>query len=273
MLRLYLFFMWDAFKVVAGSVAIALVFLAVLAKLGIPASLAVWTLWPLALVGFLFLPRRYLGRNLGWILGLPYRKLSLAWFNFALNLSILALVCVAYAAVAIATMTAFPDGSRSVEAPQTTGACSLPHGLALAALVFAATTVPMVCWGVMIQLDAQERARRRRAALVRVLLFAATPVIVFGAIARHGSISPLLLFAAFTALFCTLIPGATARALGTSIRQRRTWMLVGALIAVTETLGLLAVSLSDLDSPKATVREEAALLLGCHHAPSPYYGP
>jgi hypothetical protein len=263
MLRLYLFFMWDAVKVVAGSATFVVVFLAVLARLGIPASLAVWMLWPLALVGFLFLPRRYLGRNLGWILGLPYRKLSLAWFNFALNLSILALVCIAYGLIAVGAMATFPEASRSVEAPHTTGSWSLPHGLTLAALVLAATTVSMVCWSVMIQLDAQERARRRRAALVRVLLFAATPALVFGGIVHHGSISPLLLFAAFAALFCTLIPGSAARALGTSIRQRRAWMLAGAAIAIAETLGLLAVSLSDLHSPRATVREEAALLLGC----------
>jgi hypothetical protein len=273
MLRLYLFFLRDAVKVVAGSAAVILVFIAVLARLGIPPSLAVWMMWPLALVGFMFLPRRYVGRNLGWILGLPYRKLSLAWFNFGLNLSILVLVCAAYGLVAIASMATLSDASTRIDAAHHSCSLSFPHGLALAALLFAATTVPMVCWGVMVQMDAQERARRRRAALVRVLLFAATPVVVFGAIAHHGSISPLLLFAAFTALFCILIPGATAKALGTSIRQRRTWMLAGALIATVETLGLLAVSLADLQSRRASVREEAALLLGCDHSPISVDGP
>jgi hypothetical protein len=118
----------------------------------------------------------------------------------------------------------------------------------------------------MVPADAEERARRRRAALVKVLLLGASPVVLFGAIFHPGAISPLLLFGVVTALFCILIPRSTATALKTSHRQRRSWMLVGALIAAVETLGLLGVSLSDLNSPRAEVRNDAAELLGIRHS-------
>jgi hypothetical protein len=268
MRRLYLLFLSDAVKVVAGSAIAVLLLIAVLASLGVPANAAVPVLSPLALVGFLLLPRRYLARNLGWILGLPYRKTSLAWFNFALNLSILALVSAAYWVVAALATAGFSSSSSYVESPRTHESWSLPHGLALAAIVFAATTVPMVCWGLMVPADAEERARRRRSALVKVLLLGASPVVLFGVILHPGAISPLILFAAVTALFCVLIPRSTATALKTSHRQRRAWMLVGACIAALETFALFGLSLSDLHSPKADVREEAAELLGIRHPPS-----
>jgi hypothetical protein len=261
MLRLYLFFMGDAVKVVAGAALALLALLGVLSTLDVPTTASVPMLTPLMAVGFMLLSRRYLAKNLGWILGLPYRKASLAWFNFGLNLSIFALVGVAYWLVAIVAGAGLSHSSTHAEVSRATGEGALPHGLALAALVFGATVVPVACWGLGVQPAAGERARRRGAA-VMVLVWIAGGIVLVAAFNRQSGISPLFVFGAATALLCVFIARSTAMALKTSVRQRRTWMFVGASIALIETLGLLAVSVSDLHSPNASVREEAAALLG-----------
>ena len=50
------------------------VLLTALAAFGVPAAVLQIPLLQLALFGFLSLSRRYTGRNLAWILGLPQRK-------------------------------------------------------------------------------------------------------------------------------------------------------------------------------------------------------
>jgi len=276
-LRLYLIFLWDAVQVVAASVVAVLVAIAAFNQLGVPPTIVSIAWWPLAFMGFTVLAHRYVGRNLGWILGLPQRKVSLAWFNFGMNLSLLALVIVAGCTVIAATYVLFPDDpSRTVVAALTKiHSLSRPHGRTLAILVFFVTMMLFTCGNVMRQPDAAERARQKGRRLLGILIFFMVIPVFFGFVSslarpttQPNAVSPLLVFVAGMALVCISMPYGTAKSLGTSVRQRRVWMLVGAAIGFAEIVALVAVTLSDLKSADPSIRREAAQLLGSSAGPT-----
>jgi hypothetical protein len=131
------------------------------------------------------------------------------------------------------------------------------------------------CGNVMRQPDAAERTRQKGRMLLGILIiFMLIPVALgfASSLARPTSqpdaVSPLLVFVAGMAIVCISMPYGTAKSLGTSVRQRRVWMLVGAAIAFVEIVALVAVTVSDLKSADPSVRKEAAKLLGSFAGPT-----
>lgn len=264
MATLYFIFLRDALKVAAAGVLVVLLSLAALYKLGVPAEVLVMWPWMFSFPGFMLLAQRYVGKNLGWVIGLPQTKLAIAWFNFVVNLSMLAIVLVSCWCV-VALTEGFAAGDthprEHISSFANPGLWSMPHGRLLAVAVFAGTAMLMACWSVMRQPDAAERSRQKRRKIVLLVLGAALGMAI-PSIVRSEVGSPLLVFVALTAMTCVGGPHATAKALGTSLRQRRTWAMVGAAIAILEIVVVVAVTVSDLRAANPAIREEAAKLLG-----------
>jgi hypothetical protein len=243
-----------------------------LASFGVPAAVLQIPLLQLALFGFLWLSVRCTGRNLAWMLGLPRRKASLAWFNFALNLSLFAMTSVAVGLVVVATEKLGPEGSARrpfVLQPVRLFAVSDLHGRALAIAVFLLTAIPFLCWSITRPPEARTFARRQRILLIAWM----AGTLSFMLVATRGTgplsaaLTPLVLFVAGTAAVSLAIPYSTANALGASHRQRRAWTLVGGAIGLAEILLVVAVTLGDLRSADPGVREQAAQLFGPTTAP------
>ena len=269
MLRLYLIFMWDAVKATALGVVAALVLLAALSRFGAPLGLMASMCVPLAFWAYFLLAYRYLGRNLGWVLGLPLRKLTLAWFNFGLNLSLMALVGLGCSLVATIgyRLDADAQSRKMVEGLAGIVPPALPHGRALAMFAFAVTAVLFMCWLPLRWPDTQEQVRARQALGKRMLiiipLIVAAQVLVFSSVtSRSSAVSPVLIFVAGVVLTCVTAPLGAAKMLGTSRRQRRTWALTGGAVALAEIILIVALTESDLASADPSVRIEAAKLLG-----------
>ena len=274
MLRLYLIFVGDALRLTAIGAGALMLLVIALAAFGVPAWVLPIPLLQFALFGFLWLSVRYTGRNLAWILGLPRRKASLAWFNFALNLSFFAMTSVAVGLVVAATEKLGPEGAARrpfVLQPVRLLAMSDLHGRALAIAVFLLTAIPFVCWSITRPPEARTFARRQRFLLLAWMTGTLSFMLVAtrGTGPLSGALTPLVLFVAGTAAVSLIIPYSTANALGTSLRQRRAWTLVGGAIGLTEVLLVVAVTLGDLRSPDPGVRDQAARLFGPATTPAP----
>jgi hypothetical protein len=272
-LTLYLIFVRDALRLTALSAGALVLFVGMLARLGVSQSVLHIPLMQLALFGFVFLSQKYAGKNIEWLLSLARRKTTLAWYNFALNVSLLAMTGAGLALVLLTmSRVADDDGSRRPFVLQPTRLLALSdlHGRALAVSVFILTTALFLCWNVVRPPDARNFARRQRFLLLAWV--AGVMGFVFSVTRAEGALSaalsPLVLFVAGTAAVCLGTTYSTARALGASLRQRRAWMLVGGAIALAEVLVLVTVTLGDLRSGDPSVREQAARLFGPPASPS-----
>jgi hypothetical protein len=261
-LRLYLIFAADALRSTAMVAGAALVLSVTLARLGIEGVLDMATSQA-PILGFVFLFPRYTNKNLGWMLGLPQRKRTLAWFNFGLNASILAMVVGATALVVAATHAARPPDPRAPRVfldPARLLELGDLHGPWLATRTLVWTACLFLCWISSRPVGPIAFGPRQRA----ILTLWAASALLFGAFV-HGRIpglSLMVLFALCMMAICTGIPYATGKALGTSLRQRRAWALVGAVIAVVEIGAVVIVNANDLCSPDPNVSGPARHFFG-----------
>jgi hypothetical protein len=273
--RGHLLSMLDALKLTAAGVLLVFVVIAAISRLGLEPMMMSMMLWPLAFFGYVLLSQRYVGRNLHWLLGLPLRKLTLAWFNFCLNLSLLVVVNIGCGAVVLATYVLLGDeatrkGARELsQIARDVGYANLLsflHRRPLAVMTFLTTLVLFMCWSVTRWPDAQDMVRARQTMGKRLLIVVAliffSEMLFIGSLHRPNAVSPLLIFAAVASLVCLSVPYGAAKALGTSIRQRRAWMLVGGALAAFEILAIAGLAALDLDSSEPQARVEAAKLLG-----------
>jgi hypothetical protein len=272
-LRLYFIFLRDALRLTALSAAAYVLLAAALLRFGASAAALQIPLLQVALFGLLFLSRRYAGRNIEWILGLAQRKRALAWYNFALNLSHLAMISSATALVLFAIDSLSADsGWHPPFVLQPARLLDLPelHGRALAFALFILTAALFSCWTISRPPTASNFARRQRFLLLGWVTVASlfTYLTIRGHGALAAALSPLVLFAGGTGLVGVGATYSTAKALGTSLRQRRTWMTVGGAIALAEVLVLATLAMSDLRSGDPAIREQATRLLGTTASPS-----
>src|SRR5580700_7722148 len=164
-LRLYFIFLRDALRLTALSAAAYVLLAAALLRFGASAAALQIPLLQVALFGLLFLSRRYAGRNIEWILGLAQRKRALAWYNFALNLSHLAMISSATALVLFAIDSLSADsGWHPPFVLQPARLLDLPelHGRALAFALFILTAALFSCWTISRPPTASNFARRQR---------------------------------------------------------------------------------------------------------------
>jgi hypothetical protein len=259
-------FVRDALRLTALSAAALVLLVTTLSRLGVSAARLQIPLLQLALFGVIFLSQKYVGRNLEWLLGLPHRKAALAWYNFALNLSLLSMAWAGVALVFGAGSLAAEDSSRRPFVLQPSRLLDLPalHGRALAVAVFVLTSTLCLCWNVSRPPDFRDFARRQRFLLLAwtagVLGFVF--LVTRAQTAPSVVVSPYVLFVAGTLALCLGTTYRTANTLGTSRRQRRTWMIVGGAIALAEALVLVTIGVKDLRCDEPELRDEAARLFG-----------
>jgi hypothetical protein len=261
MLRLYLIFAADALRSTAKVGGAALLLSVTLARMGLEDVLDMVTSQA-PILGFMFLFPRYTNRNLGWMLGLPQRKRTLAWFNFGLNLSILAMIAAATALVVAATHAGRPPDARAPRVFLVARLLELGnlHGPWLATRTLVWTACLFLCWISARPVGPIAFGPRQRV----VLTLWAAGALLFGAFVRGRipGLSLMVLFALCMMAICTGVPYATGKALGTSLRQRRAWALVGAAIAVVEIVAVVVVNANDLRSPDPNVSRPAQHFFG-----------
>ena len=265
MLWLYLMFMRDAARLVAlGTVAVFALILALGKLTGAEPGLATLLMWPLMFVGFALLQRRYLPRNLGWVLGLAHKKTSLVWFNLALNFTLLVLIGLAMLACSRAILAAFPNDwfLRSIAR----NAWSQPGAFGAGVLALMGSFLATMCFSLSRPPTASEWTRRagRSAGIVAVLFF----ILLLSGLRTARGISPLMFFGAISVATTTSAMWTTARTLGTSIRQRWRWALVGAAFPLAAFIGVYVMAQHDLDAPDLARRSSALRALG---QPDPTY--
>jgi uncharacterized membrane protein YdcZ (DUF606 family) len=158
------------------------------------------------------------------------------------------------------------DSSRRPFVLQPTRLLDLPglHGRALAVAVFVLTTTLSLCWSVSRPPDFRDFARRQRFLLLAWVagVMGSVFLVTRAQTAPSVVVSPLVLFIAGTLALCVVTTYRTAKTLGTSLRQRRNWMIVGGALALAEAVVLVTVGVKDLRSGDPEIRGEAARLFG-----------
>jgi hypothetical protein len=271
-LTLYFIFVRDALRLTALWAGAYILWAGALLRFGFSAPVVQMLLPQVTLVGLFFLSQRYAGRNTEWILGLSHRKTALAWYNFVLNLSLVAVAAGGVALVMFATDLLAPQ--RHMPVPFVLQARRLLdlqqlHGRELAFAVFLESGVLFCCWTVNRPPNTRDFAKRQRYLLLAwvagVLGFVFEATRGEGALSR--GVSPLLLFVIGTTAMGVGVTRSTAKALGASLRQRRVWMAIGGAIGLAEALLLVTISLADLRSADPAIREQAARLFGSPSSP------
>jgi hypothetical protein len=216
MFALYRLFVWDAAKNVARGAVLVTVIAVLLGRIG-RSELPAFMVWMLAPMGAFFLFAQAMGRNLEWFLGLPLRRRTLFWLNFAVNASLVVLVGVGcgVSRVVIGAMTEAPSARRE----------------ALVASIWPPVAA-MLGLGALMVYRRQVRVPDTRKVALWSCIAATVVTAGLPLLARMFNRVPFLSVGVVVAVYLVWTIRTSATALAVSRRQRTDWTLIGALPAV-----------------------------------------